>query len=230
MPSLLADLTAIEEMRRYYDWKRDLVFPHLGPRVLEVGCGTGLMLGQFPPRELLIGIDRDPECIRQARKRLAGKENVRLECLDLLDGNFAQFAGLGLSTVLFVNSLEEIGDTALALQKSFSVLEPGGRIVIFAPACPALSGKLDAAFEQRRFRARELAESLQGAGFEVFELKYANMLGILGWVWDSIICSRSAISPATYRARDRVVPLARLMDKLTGPPIGLSLLAAARKT
>lgn len=229
MKSLLADLRAIEEMRRYYGWKRDLISPFLGPRVLEVGCGTGLMLEQFPKRELLLGIDRDPECIRLARARLAARQDIRLECLDLLDDKFPELAGLGFSTVLFINSLEEIGDTALGLQRAFSALEPGGRIAVFAPACPALSGKLDAAFEQRRFRGRELAGLLRAAGFEEVTFKHANMLGILGWAWDSIICSRSAIGPADYRWRDRAVPLARLLDKLTGPPIGLSLLAAGRK-
>ena len=228
MHSDLADLEAIAVMRRYYRWKRDLAAPWLGARVLEMGCGTGLFLEQLRAPAVM-GIDCDPACVERARERLRGRAGAEVRVLDALDPATAALATFRPDTVVFTSSIEEMPDDALAVRHAAALLPSGGHLIIFAAAMPGLAGELDKAFEARRYRKGDLAGLFAGAGLRTLALRYVNLLGALGWWWDSRVVRRSAVSAGTYRARDAVVPFARLLDALTGPPVGRSLLGVARK-
>lgn len=228
MHSDLADLEAIQVMRRYYAWKRDLAAPYLGRRVLEIGCGTGLFLDQLAGKTVL-GVDRDPKCVERARARLVGRPGAEVRVLDAQAPSPAALKAFAPDTVVFMNALEEVPDDALAVRQAAELLPRGGHVVVFAAALPFLAGELDRAFEAKRYRKADLAGLFATAGLVTVSLRYVNLLGALAWFWDSRVLKRSAVSAAAYRARDRFVPLARLLDALTGPPLGRSLLGAARK-
>jgi SAM-dependent methyltransferase len=210
-------------MRRYYDWKADVIRPHLGSRVLEVGCGTGLLLARLAPRERLAGVDRDSACVGRARARLGAAAEI--ETLDVLGEAFPRFAAGRFDTVVFCSSLEEIGDDAAALGRAAAAVGPGGRVVAFVSALPALCGELDRVFGQRRYRRAELETRFREAGLTDVFTRYVNLLGAAGWLWDSRIRRIRSVSREAYAARDRWVPAARALDALTGPPVGRSLLA-----
>src|SRR5688572_16188485 len=97
-------------MRRYYDWKFDLVRPYLGNRVIEVGCGTGLFLERMAGRSLVLGIDREPSCIERAMQRSGEGRVWAARVLDVLDQRFLELRDFKPDTVLFMSSLEEIAD------------------------------------------------------------------------------------------------------------------------
>ena len=222
---VLRDLEAISSMPRYYAWKSAMVRPHIGRRLLEVGCGTGLMLERLRDRELLLGVDRDADCVKAARIRLAGTAGLDIQVGDVLSPGFPALAGARPDTVLFVNTLEIVVDDLLAVRQSGKVLEKGGKLVLLVSALPFLAGGLDKAHGQRRYSRRGLAELMTAGGFQVESVRYMNLLGVLGWWLDSRLRGKREMSPAEYRSRDRTVPLARFLDALTGPPLGSSLLA-----
>ena len=143
---------------------------------------------------------------------------------------FRAHASFRPTSVLFVSSLEEIADPGLALRNAAAVLEPGGRVAVFASALPWITGSLDRAYGQHRFARGELAGLLAQAGFRVTKARYVNLLGVLAWIWDNAILRRSEPPSGSYGRRDLFVPLARLLDRLTGPPLGRSLLVAGEKT
>ena len=223
--SFLAENVAMEPMRRYYRWRGDLVAPYLGSRVLEVGCGTGSMMARIDGVEVLVGVDRDRACVERAGARLAERPEVAVRCVDVLGADFLRMAELRCDTVLFANSLEMTGDPGLALRHAREVLAPGGKVVVVASALPAMTGELDRAMGQCRFSREGLVRLLEGSGFGVLAMRYSNLLGILPWWWDSRFRKRRSFDEATYRMRDAAVPLARLVDALTGPPVGRLLVA-----
>ena len=216
-------------MPRYYAWKSSLVGRHAGRRVLEVGCGTGLMLERLGDRELLLGVDRDADCVKAARARLAGKRGVEVREGDILSPDFSALVQTRPDTVLFVNTLELVNDDSLAVRQSATVLETGGKIVVLASALPSLAGELDRSHGQKRYTRPALAALMDSGGFRVESARFVNLAGILGWWLDSRIRGKQEMSPAAYRNRDRTVPLARLLDAVTGPPVGSLILAVGRK-
>ena len=140
MGSDFADLEAIRVMDRYYRWKADLVESYLGPRVLEVGCGTGLLMDRLDERELLFGIDPDAACISVARSRFHGRPGVRAEIGDILGEDLLSLSGKKFTSVIFASSLEAMKDDRLAVRRAAELLEPGGLVVILASAIPELTG------------------------------------------------------------------------------------------
>jgi SAM-dependent methyltransferase len=104
----------------------------LGPGrlALEVGCGTGLFLAQVARSgATLRALDLSTALLARARARLAGQDNVALQCgnaeqMPYPDGTFDAVYG---SSVLHHLDLDR------ALREVWRVLRPGGRIVFTEP-------------------------------------------------------------------------------------------------
>lgn len=223
---LFEDLEAIAAMRRHYDWKRDLVAPCLGGRVLEVGCGTGLMLERLAGRERLMGIDRNPLCLARARARLAARPEIELRQVDVLDAGVLALASERFSGVLFANSLELIEDDARALRHAAGLLAAGGSVAILTWAQGTPPPILQPTYGLRGYRPNVLADLLEGAGFREIRIRWMNLLGVLGWLLDRPHLTRRPLMGAeAFARRDRCIPLARLVDRVTGPPWGRLLFA-----
>jgi SAM-dependent methyltransferase len=129
-----------------------------GESVLEVGCGSGVIMRELAHRTMganrLIGRDMNPYLLREARA-LARREGLlgridfgegRAEALPLADGA----VDVALSSTVF-----EEGDAELMLSEIVRVTRPGGRVGIVVraidlpfwvnlPLDPALKAKVDA--------------------------------------------------------------------------------------
>ena len=227
---LLDDLEAIGTMRRYYRWKADLAGPLLGPRFLEVGCGTGLMLEHLTGAERVLGIDRLAACLERARPRVAARPEVELRLLDILDQHAIDLEDGQFDGVLFANSLELMADDALALRRSAGILRPGGRVVIFTWALGVPAAGLQPTYGLRGYTPQGLGGLLEAAGFTGIRVRWMNLLGILAWWLDRRALERSPLmTAAAFARRDLAVPLARLLDAVTGPPRGRLLFATAMR-
>jgi hypothetical protein len=110
------------------------------------------------------------------------------------------------------------------------LLVPGGRLLLFVPAFPALWGTLDVADHHcRRYGRSELATKVGEAGFSVERLAFTNPLGILGWALNGKLLKRQVVSAGQLRLYDRLVPALSRLERVVRPPFGLSLVAVAAK-
>ena len=99
-----------------------------GERVLDVGCGTGLLLQTLAKRAdypELAGIDRVPAMLDVARQRIGQRAT-------LLEGEAAKlpFDDAGFRLVTSTSALHYFPDADAALQEMRRVLCPSGNLVI----------------------------------------------------------------------------------------------------
>ncbi len=118
--------------RAYLDRTHGEVLRHLGDcsgaRILDAGCGTGLLLAAVSaraPAARLLGVDPSPEMLARARARLgagAGLLQGRAEALPVASGR--------VDLVLSSSSLHYIAEPERALSEFARVLAGGGRLLL----------------------------------------------------------------------------------------------------
>ncbi len=221
-------LRRVEVLRRYNDFLWDLVRPHVGRRVLEVGSGTGLMTKYLAKRERLIASDIDPQYVEFLRRTFAHSPNVEVRQLDVSALGQDGLPARSVDTIVCANVLEHIEDDAGTLRAMRDLLAPGGRVILIVPALKGLYGEIDRAIHHyRRYSRAEIAGKLEAAGLAVEHASYFNVLGVPGWWLNAVVLRRRAVPGFQARINDWLVPLLRLERRLR-PPFGMSLLAVGR--
>jgi SAM-dependent methyltransferase len=212
-----------EAAANYASWVCELVAPHLGPTVLEVGAGRGSITARLAARgHRVVACEPDRDCVTGLRARFADDPRV-----EVLAGGIGAAAGRLVDAVVFVNVLEHIEDDVGALRDAYDLLAPGGHVVVYAPAFPALYSEFDRRIgHHRRYRISTLATALARAGFDVPEARYVNAPGALAWWLVARTLGRNPTSRGLSGAYDRlVVPLVRRVEARVDPPFGQSVLA-----
>lgn len=231
------DERALDEVRdsrllidQYDDWLFDEFKPYVGRRVLEIGCGLGNHFNHFLDRELVLGFDISEDSVAKVRRRFATHPNIRIEHGSITDPRILELAAENVDTAFSLNVFEHIEDDILAIRHTRSLLQPGGFFVLIVPAHPALYGPMDSSIgHYRRYTKGMLRMRLQNAGFTVVATKYLNMLGALGWLVNGRILRRRVPPRAQLRLLNRIIPLARALERLVPAPFGVSLMSVARK-
>ncbi|MBN1139611.1 MAG: class I SAM-dependent methyltransferase [Anaerolineae bacterium] len=97
-----------------------------GKAILDVGCGLGMYVQAFRRfSQDVLGVDIDADKLLQARANLPNLAAATAEALPFPTG--------ALGVVLSHEVIEHVTDDRLAVAEAVRILEPGGRLVIFAP-------------------------------------------------------------------------------------------------
>lgn len=212
---------------RYRSYQFDLVAPHCGETILEVGAGLGEFAAQFRGRRRVVVTDTDPTCLTALTERFAAWPEFEVLPLDL---RTAPAVDSRVDTVLAMNVLEHIPDDRAALRAMAGFVRSGGSVVLWVPAYPSLYGEFDRTVGHvRRYRPEELHRVVSDAGLRVELLHPVNLLGGLSW-WLAVRTGRtSRVNTRLVRLYDRVVvPAERAIEKVLSPPFGQSILCVGR--
>jgi 2-polyprenyl-3-methyl-5-hydroxy-6-metoxy-1,4-benzoquinol methylase len=226
------DLEIIEEARRYGDYVFGLFQPYIGRRVLEVGAGIGTMTRKLlSTADLVVGIEPNVNCVTRLQAAMQGESRFALHACHLEECDLAALALQKLDTVYCVNVLEHILDDVAALQTFRDVIVPGGHVLIYVPAVQAAYGPLDAELgHHRRYSKRTLSAAFAAAGLELTLLRYANAIGLVGWMFNAHVTKARHHSVEQVQLFERfVAPWALPLERMIPPPIGSSLVAVGRK-
>ena len=224
------ELVATAYARNYNRWIMHFLEPHLGRVIVEVGAGTGSytreLLTTNPER--LLAVEPSIHLYPQLERALADFDNVETSHGTLR--MVADKIGATADTVVYVNVLEHIADDAAEVREAARVLKPGGKLALFVPALPWLSSRFDRDVgHQRRYQRRELVDLVNANGLRVIEARYFDLLGIAIWL---IVMRFMGMRMGAGRVRlydSVIVPVARTVDRLLGPPLGKSLIVIAER-
>ncbi len=231
-----ADVSEAETLRRlgrmdqFNRWLWGKIEAWVGQEVLEIGCGLGNFTRFLSDRKRVVGIDANPEHLEEFRRRNPSLAAVELCALDAGDANLARLGPESFDTVVCLNVLEHVENDTQALASFHRLLRPGGHLTLLVPAFPALFGTLDLNGPHfRRYTRRGLEALLSEQQFELVRMQYFNLFGIPGWWFYGKILRRPILPAGGLGLYERLMPLFRRVEEWTRSPVGLSIIAIARK-
>ena len=228
--ALTETLNQLSSINRYNRWMYDQFAACLGQKILEVGSGTG-NITQFllTGNRQVFATDVLPNYHEELQIRFAGNHNIQIGSFDLDRTAPREFVASPFDTVVCLNVLEHIEDDLFALRQMSESIKPGGHLALLVPAHQFLFGAFDTAVGHfRRYDKSGLRGRLVAAGFTVKSLKFFNAAATLPWFINGRLLQRDYLPNEQVNLADKLVPVLKL-EKLFGPPFGISLIAIARK-
>ncbi|MFN0089392.1 MAG: glycosyltransferase [Acidimicrobiales bacterium] len=219
-------LHSLEDAHNYADWIGELIEPHLGEKVIEIGAGAGTLTERIARRAHVVATDPSPRLVERLRTRFADHAAVSVD-QGALDEIADRHAG---DTYVLVNVLEHIEQDAESLRLLRDRLPANGRVILFVPAFEALYSRFDARVgHHRRYSRRSLTMTLAAAGLAPVELRYVNSLGAPAWLVFARLLGGVPTARGPALAYDRLaVPALRRLEQRRPPAFGQSLFCVAR--
>jgi SAM-dependent methyltransferase len=225
------ELDALADAHNYHAWIARRFAPYLGHHIVEAGAGIGTFathLRRAAPAARLTLVEPAANLHPRLAQNHAHDPHVRTVHGYLEDAGDDASA----DTLVAVNVLEHVHDDAAFLRTAHRLLTPGGHLLLFVPALPALHGTLDEAFEHhRRYTRRTLQRRIRDAGFAVQHVAYTNLPGAAAWWITGKLLRRRTLTPRAVRLYDRwMIPWIAALERKWTPPVGQSLIAIARRS
>jgi SAM-dependent methyltransferase len=151
----------------------DAELPVAGPngrRILDVGCGTGTMLGELRRFGDVHGVDTESAAVEFCHSQ--GETEVELAA-----GGEVPHPDDSFDLVTLLDVIEHVDDDQVLLEEAKRVTAPGGSVFVTVPAYGWMWGAQDEiAHHKRRYTRPQLRDSLARAGFRVERASYFNTL------------------------------------------------------
>ncbi|MBL8232530.1 MAG: glycosyltransferase [Bryobacterales bacterium] len=215
---------------QYLSWITQLVRPHLGDTVLEVGAGIGNLAGRLMARrQLYVAAESDPLYLHALNNRFLRTPNVQVAKLDpSRTEDFQQF-DRQFDTALCINVLEYQDRPEQTLAAMVKLLKPGGNLVVLVPQGKSLFCRLDRTLgHKRRFSRHEIIQLLEQQGLKVEHTRDLAKSGALAWFLFGTILGQKRISKLWLKLFDKTVWFWKLIDWLM-PWRGLTAVIVASK-
>src|SRR3989338_3622152 len=202
-------------------------------KILEAGCGTGLLSKKLKPYGKVNAFDIHPEAIRLTKQRGV---NARKGSVNNVPFHTNSFDVVTSVDVIYHKQV----DDQKALSEFFRVLKPGGILVVRVPANKWLVRESDKHVHTReRYNKEELARKLQKAGFIIEKISYINSLllppVIITHYLEKIIKPKSTKSQITPTPKLINLLLSFLLSseayilQFLNLPFGLGIVAVTKK-
>jgi SAM-dependent methyltransferase len=206
--------------------------PDYRPTILDVGCGTGMLLTELSDIGEITGIDISQLAVDFCKAR--GLSNVAVS-----DGTTIPYSNESFDMVLALDVIEHIQDDAVAAQEILRVLKPGGTAIVFVPAFRFLWGHNDELGQHvRRYTKSELIALFEHTGYSIERASYFNFFLFIPILlvrqFNRMFGSQTASELESNgrmmnRVLYRIFNLEYLLLRVTNFPFGVSAMVVARK-
>ena len=206
----------------------DAIRPWLGSRVLQAGAGFGAVTDYLLRTADVVAADRAEVALETLRSRYANHDTVNVLRWELGEP-LPRELGEGIDTIVAINVLDRLDDGAALASARQILAGQKGRLILLVPAHPALMSDLDRAMgRQRRYDRAGIEAALQTAGFQIEEIRWFNLLGLLGWALSGKERGRSRLPSYQLGVYKRLSKAILPLEAKVPLPTGLSLLVVAR--
>jgi ubiquinone/menaquinone biosynthesis C-methylase UbiE len=204
-------------------------------RVLDVGCGTGMIPLLLQRYGSVWGLDISWEALQFCKKR----KLTQFVCQS--DGLTIPFQENTFDILTAVDVIEHVESDEALLSEFYRVLKEGGRIYLTTSAYPFLWSEHDEAIgHKRRYTFQELNNKVQRTGFKIKKLSHYHatiflpVLALLGikkifGLQNLFKTDNIEVSPFLNKFFTEVLKIEPWMLKNVNFPFGISLLCVAEK-
>jgi ubiquinone/menaquinone biosynthesis C-methylase UbiE len=139
-------------------------------QVIDIGCGYGANFSVFNNIGAVVGVDLKFDTLRGIQRRPAlGLVQACADALPFQDNIFDVVGLLGV--------IEHVKFDSLAIQESYRVAKPNAILLLLTSAFMILWSHHDVANNHaRRYRLRQIKNSLKRTGWTILRLSYINSL------------------------------------------------------
>lgn len=209
------------------NWKRywrSCIEPYVGGDVLEVGAGIGAntrILSDLPHRSWT--------CLEPDRTLVSRIEMGPGYCARL--GTTCQLTPSDrFDSILYVDVLEHIEDDRAELDRAAAHLNPGGHVVVLAPAHQFLYTPFDRAVGHFRRYSRSMLRAAAPPRLHEVKVVYMDSVGMLASAANRFLLGQSMPNENQILTWDRLmVPLSRGLDPLLLNRVGKSVIGVWRR-
>ena len=134
MASFLEERSRSPDMQKINAYLCEILAPKPGERILEVGCGSGvlcrLIAPQIQPKGSMVGLDISPQFVAEAQKyafRAGIANQIKFECGQ---GESLPYPDAAYDGALAARLLLHADDPDAVVQELVRVVKPGCRIVV----------------------------------------------------------------------------------------------------
>ncbi|QQP92903.1 class I SAM-dependent methyltransferase (plasmid) [Skermanella sp. TT6] len=196
-------------------------------RVLEVGAGIGGTTEVLVTGRAIEWVCLEPDPALSDRLRRSVDAGRLPDRCRVVTGTVADLGAEDrFDTVLYIDVLEHIEDDRAELARAAARLEPGGHLIVLAPAHQFLFTAFDREIGHYRRYDRKSLLALEPPGLRMATAFYLDSVGMLASLGNRLLLRSSMPTAGQIRLWDRMmVPLSRGLDPLLRRSLGKTVVA-----
>jgi len=223
-------LLLLENAYSYHKYIFEEIKPFLRGKILEIGCGIGNLTFWLIQHLPVLAIDMNEDYLELIQKKFAKHPNLINTLLWDIRREPPKEIYNQFDTIVCSNVLEHIENDESVLMRFYNLLSNRGRVIIFVPALKILYNQLDLELgHMRRYGKKDLFYKLNKCGFKIYQIKYFNIFGILGWFINGKLLKRKILPKDQLYIFDRLFPFLIKVEKIFPNTLGQSLIAIGEK-
>lgn len=228
------------ELSNYRKYQYDLISKFIGSEILEIGSGdrsfTKQIIKNKKKIDKIVSIEPSTTLTEIYSDKYSFPESVKFIEIDLFDMTADKY-GL-FDTIILIHVLEHVEFDREALNHLYSLLKPGGMILIEVPALRSLFSIHDKILgHYRRYNKKNFKLMVNTDFFQIKKLWYQDAIGMLGsFFYFKLKKINLQSSDGVSLVKNQgilydkfIIPFERFYEKFLKLPFGLSLTGVLQK-
>ena len=211
----------------YRSYQIELFGSYVGKEILEVGAGRGKIieiLAQNSEKQFTL-LELDKNFFDILNNKFNSK-NIKV-----LEERTQNIKEKKFDTIFYLDVIEHIEDDRFELDTAYNLLKKNGHLIIIVPAFQILFSKFDQRVGHfRRYRKEFFKRYSEEKNLKIKKLVYFDFLGFFIILFSKLLnLTNSKKTTLGIKIWNFLIPLSRLIDKITFHSIGKSIVCIYEK-